>query len=87
MGLQEDFTQAAEDIKKLTSGPTNDDLLLLYSLYKQATVGDCNTDQPSIFYMKDRAKWDAWKGKEGMTKEDAMEQYVALVKELLAKHQ
>ena len=32
MGLQEDFTQAAEDIKKLTSGPTNDDLLLLYSL-------------------------------------------------------
>ncbi|KAF0981351.1 hypothetical protein FDP41_012611 [Naegleria fowleri] len=86
MVSQTEFEQAAATIKTITSGPTNEELLLLYSLYKQATVGDVNTDQPSIFNMKERAKWDAWKEKEGMSKEDAMEQYVALVNELVQKY-
>ena len=35
---------------------------------------------------KGKAKWDAWKTKEGMSKEDAMTKYVALVGELKAKY-
>ncbi|KAF9222054.1 ACBP-domain-containing protein [Gyrodon lividus] len=34
--------------------------LTMYSLYKQATVGDVSSSRPSIFDMLGRAKWDAW---------------------------
>lgn len=37
------FNKAAEEVKELSSQPSDADLLELYSLYKQATVGDCNT--------------------------------------------
>lgn len=37
------FNKAAEDVKNLKEQPDNDDLLQLYGLYKQATVGDVNT--------------------------------------------
>ena len=42
MGLQEDFDAAAEKVKNLTVAPSIEDFLALYSLYKQATVGDIN---------------------------------------------
>jgi len=35
----------------------------LYALFKQATVGDCNTSRPGIFDQKGRYKWDAWEKK------------------------
>ena len=37
-------------------------MLKLYGLYKQATVGDVNTDRPGTFSMDfaGKAKWDAW---------------------------
>jgi hypothetical protein len=35
--LQEDFLAASEHVRLLTSRPTNDELLLLYGLFKQAT--------------------------------------------------
>lgn len=41
--MQEDFDQAAADVNKLTSQPSQDELLKLYALFKQATVGDVNT--------------------------------------------
>ena len=41
--LNAQFEKAAEDVKKLTSKPSNDTMLKVYSLYKQATVGDINT--------------------------------------------
>lgn len=46
---------------------SNDELLEIYSLFKQATVGDINTDRPGIFDQKGRAKWDAWEKKKGTT--------------------
>lgn len=33
--------------------------------------------------MKGRAKWDAWKNREGMSQEDAKKQYVEKVKKLV----
>ncbi len=36
------FNKAAEDIKTLTSRPTDDELKEIYALFKQATVGDIN---------------------------------------------
>lgn len=41
--IEQQFNKAAEDIKKLKSKPTDQELLEVYALYKQATDGDCNT--------------------------------------------
>jgi diazepam-binding inhibitor (GABA receptor modulator, acyl-CoA-binding protein) len=61
-------------------------MLELYALFKQANVGDVNTARPGMMDFKGKAKWDAWKKVEGMSKEDAMDKYVELVKSLQALH-
>jgi diazepam-binding inhibitor (GABA receptor modulating acyl-CoA-binding protein) len=80
------FNKAAEDIKNLTEKPTNEELLMLYGLYKQATVGDVSGDRPGMFDPKGRAKWDAWQKNEGMEKNDAKEEYVKYANTLLQKY-
>jgi diazepam-binding inhibitor (GABA receptor modulating acyl-CoA-binding protein) len=42
MGLAEDFSAAAEEVKGLPSC-SNEDQLALYGLFKQANVGDNTT--------------------------------------------
>uniref|UniRef100_A0A8V0Z8P4 Acyl-CoA-binding protein n=1 Tax=Gallus gallus TaxID=9031 RepID=A0A8V0Z8P4_CHICK len=37
------FQKAAEEVKQLKSQPTDQEMLDVYSHYKQATVGDVNT--------------------------------------------
>ncbi|XP_060525042.1 putative acyl-CoA-binding protein [Cylas formicarius] len=83
MSLDEKFNKAAEDVNKLKSKPSNEDLLEIYALYKQATVGDVNTDRPGLLDVKGKAKWDAWSGKKGVSKDQAKEQYVAKVQSLI----
>jgi diazepam-binding inhibitor (GABA receptor modulator, acyl-CoA-binding protein) len=83
MTLQETFQQAVADSKLLTSRPDNDTLLKLYSLYKQATEGDAPDEGPSNpFDFIAKAKHTAWSEIQGTTKDDAMNQYVALVESL-----
>ncbi|CEG62774.1 Putative Diazepam-binding inhibitor (GABA receptor modulator, acyl-CoA-binding protein) [Rhizopus microsporus] len=55
----EKFNTAAEEVKQLSKSPSNDELLELYGLFKQATVGDNTTSKPT-FDLKGRYKWDAW---------------------------
>nr|ACG42543.1 acyl-CoA-binding protein [Zea mays] len=55
MGLQEEFEEHAEKAKTLPESTSNENKLILYGFYKQATVGDVNTDRPGIFYQKDCA--------------------------------
>ncbi|CAH8560970.1 Acyl-CoA-binding domain-containing protein 7, variant 2 [Schistosoma haematobium] len=43
MVTMEEFNSHAEKVKKLKTKPNDNDLLELYGLYKQATVGDNNT--------------------------------------------
>ena len=43
MDIKTQFDQAVADSKNLSQKPSNDVLLQLYSLYKQATEGDINT--------------------------------------------
>ncbi|XP_023299023.2 acyl-CoA-binding protein [Lucilia cuprina] len=84
MATQEEFNKAAEDVKNLNSTPADNDLLELYSLYKQATVGDCNTDKPGFLDFKGKAKWEAWNNRKGMSTADATNAYVEKVKALVA---
>ncbi|CAN3365099.1 acyl-CoA-binding protein [Diutina catenulata] len=82
-----EFEQKAKAVNELPTRPNNDELLKLYGLYKQATVGDNNTEKPGIMDFKGKAKWQAWKDVEGTSQEEAETQYIALVDELTAKYQ
>ncbi|CAK6960679.1 acyl-CoA-binding domain-containing protein 7 [Scomber scombrus] len=86
MSLQEEFDKIAEDVKKVKTRPTDQELLDLYGLYKQAVVGDVNTDRPGMLDLKGKAKWDTWNSRKGMSKDDAMSAYVALGKEIISKY-
>uniref|UniRef100_A0A1I7UEK9 ACB domain-containing protein n=1 Tax=Caenorhabditis tropicalis TaxID=1561998 RepID=A0A1I7UEK9_9PELO len=80
------FDDAAAKVKTLKTSPSNDELLKLYALFKQGTIGDNNTSKPGMFAMKGKAKWSAWDEKKGTSKEAAQAAYVALVEELIAKY-
>ncbi len=54
------FADAQKRVKTLTSRPSNDQLLELYSLYKQGTAGDATGKRPGMFDLAGRAKFDAW---------------------------
>uniref|UniRef100_A0A914Y8K5 ACB domain-containing protein n=1 Tax=Panagrolaimus superbus TaxID=310955 RepID=A0A914Y8K5_9BILA len=78
--LDERFNAAVDVVQKLPKdGPvstSNDQKLKFYSLYKQSTIGDVNTERPGMFSFVEKAKWDAWKSKEGVNQTDAKEQYI-----------
>lgn len=83
MELMEQFEQAVAESKSLSSKPSNDTLLQLYSLYKQATEGDNLADPPANpFDFVAKAKYDAWTGQSGKTKDLAMQDYISLVSKL-----
>jgi acyl-CoA-binding protein len=82
MITQEEFEAAAQRAQQLPAKPSNMVLLQLYALYKQATEGDISGDRPGGFDFKAIAKYDAWAGLNGTSKEAARQQYVDLVNEL-----
>jgi len=82
MALQDDFQAAITRSQQLTKRPSNEELLDLYALFKQASEGDVSGDRPGGFDFKAIAKFDAWAGKKGQSKEDAMHAYIKLVETL-----
>jgi diazepam-binding inhibitor (GABA receptor modulating acyl-CoA-binding protein) len=83
MELQQQFDQAVANSKTLPEKPDNDTLLKLYSLYKQATEGDVSGDGPAnAFDFVAKFKYEAWAKLKGVSKEDAMQQYISLVQQL-----
>lgn len=87
MSLTEDFNKAISESKELTRRPSNDELLELYSLYKQGSEGDVSGDRPGGFDFKAIAKYDAWASQKGISKEEAMQQYIDLMKKLKEQYQ
>jgi acyl-CoA-binding protein len=83
MEIREQFETAVKESKTLAEKPSNETLLHLYSLYKQATEGDNSGDPPSNpFDFVAKAKYEAWAELSGKTKEQAMKEYVDLVSKL-----
>jgi acyl-CoA-binding protein len=80
--MQKKFDAAAQDIRKLTKRPDDEDMLRLYALYKQGTEGDVTGDRPGAFSFADRAKYDAWAKLKGTDAAKARESYVKLVERL-----
>lgn len=82
MALLDDFNTAVSQSKDLPARPSNEDLLQLYALFKQATEGDVGGDRPGGFDFKAIAKFDAWAEKKGVDKDKAMQDYVNLIERL-----
>lgn len=80
------FENAVARSKEFTRRPSNEELLLLYALYKQATEGDVTGEPPGGFDFKAIAKYNAWEEMKGKTKESAMADYIALVDRLATQY-
>jgi acyl-CoA-binding protein len=84
MELKEQFEEASKNVQQLSKKPKDSDLLDLYALFKQATVGDATGSRPGLFDLVGRKKFDAWVSKKGHSTDQAMQAYVDLVKKLQA---
>ncbi|XP_075969167.1 putative acyl-CoA-binding protein [Anticarsia gemmatalis] len=84
MSLSEQFTQVASSVRNWKTTPSNDENLALYSLYKQATIGDVNIAEPSG--MVENAKFKAWSGRKGISQDDAKKQYIEMAEKLQSKY-
>lgn len=84
--IDDAFKVAQEEVQSLPRKPTNDELLNLYALYKQASAGDVSGKRPGALDFKGRAKFDAWSKVAGKPAEQAKTEYVALVQQLKQKY-
>jgi diazepam-binding inhibitor (GABA receptor modulating acyl-CoA-binding protein) len=80
------FKDAKARVEKLKTRPSNEELLELYGLYKQATEGDVTGPRPGLLDLKGRAKFDAWSRRKGLSGDEAMKKYAALVDRLVGEH-
>lgn len=58
---------------------TQEQQLLAYKLFKQATEGDVKGSQPWAIQVEARAKWDAWNSVKGMSADEAKTKYVQFI--------
>lgn len=82
MATVEELDAAVLAVNAVAKSPSTDQMLELYGLYKQSSVGDASGSRPGMFDPKGRAKWDAWSSRTGMPQEAARTAYVALAKKL-----
>lgn len=86
----ERYHKAVEYIEKTygdlesTNQLDNMQKLVFYALRKQADVGPCTETAPSMWYVKERYKHDAWKQLKTMSKFEAMVHYVQHLDEIKA---
>ena len=81
-----EFILASNMVKKLKNRPTDTELLELYGLYKQATIGDINIEKPYFFNFEAVGKWNAWDSYKGLSTYDSEVKYVKKVNILIKKY-
>jgi acyl-CoA-binding protein len=72
--------------QQFTTRPSNEELLKLYGLYKQASEGDNEGERPGGFDFKAAAKYNSWLAFKGKSKAEATELYLELVEDLAKKY-
>lgn len=82
MGRFEDIVSIVSNSNGTNNLPNNIKLDF-YKFYKQAIIGDCNTEKPNFFRFEDKAKWEAWKSISGMSKEEAKTNYIDLYESIV----
>ncbi|XP_068629389.1 putative acyl-CoA-binding protein [Battus philenor] len=84
MSLDEQFKKVADSVRNWKTKPSDSENLALYSLYKQAVFGDVNISEPSGIVEK--AKFNAWSGRKGISQDDAKKQYIEMAEKLQSKY-
>ena len=79
------FKNSNSLVKKITN-LTNEEKLEIYGLFKQVNVGDINISEPSFWSQTARAKYNAWKSCEGMSKDEARRKYIDKVNEFATRN-
>lgn len=79
----EEFLLAADIVKKLKEKPNDEELLELYGLYKQATVGDNVQPEPGFLDFKGKSKHASWLKNKGKEKYDCEVEYITIVNTLI----
>ena len=76
--LKAQFDEAVNEVQNADGDfkPSTEMKLEFYALYKQATVGDASGKRPGMMDFVGRAKYDAWAKLEGVSKDQAMQQYI-----------
>jgi len=82
MSSDEAFRKACSTVEKNGPKISQTTLLKLYSYYKQAIEGNTVGERPRLTNLRSRAKYDGWKALDGMSSEEAKENYIRLVNEL-----
>jgi acyl-CoA-binding protein len=81
--VRREFETACAGVKTL--GDVDPErLLVMYGLYKQATLGDVQGARPGVLDLRAQAKYDAWAAWRGLSSDEAMARYVDIFRELSA---
>ncbi len=86
LSLDDKFMVAANNIKNLKKRPSDNELLSIYGLYKQSTIGDNTDPRPSFLDPKGQIKWDAWNKHKGVKQKVAKLTYIDYVHKLSVKY-
>ncbi len=84
--LNQSFESAIQIVNNLKKKPSNEDLLIIYGLFKQAKFGDNNEPQPGFLDFKGSKKWEAWNNNKGTSENDAKQRYINKAMELFKTH-
>ena len=83
MSLDDKFQAAVSKMNSASKTPSPGEQLKLYGLFKQVSQGDNTGKRPGITKVRERAKFDAWAANKGVSKDAAVERYIALVDALV----
>lgn len=81
--VSSEFETAKAALEASDAKPGTEDKLALYSLFKQATLGDAQGKRPGMTDFVGRAKYDAWAKRSGMSPADAEAAYIAHIGRLI----
>lgn len=74
--LESNFRRAQQEVSTMEGTLGRIARLRLYALFMQATAGDVSGRRPGFSDFEGRSRWDAWKALAGVSREDAMAEYV-----------
>ena len=85
--IEHNFSLATEWVLKNKMPATNEEKLLCYGYYKQATEGDINYNKPTgILNIVAVKKWEEWNSLKGVTQDNAKKIYIEFVDSLKKKY-
>ena len=84
--IEHNFFLAKEWVNKNKMPATDEEKLLCYGYYKQATEGNNISDKPWAIEFEKSAKWKAWTANIGMDSNEAKTKYISKIIELRKKY-